>query len=145
MKASLKLYEFIQKSEGLKLTAYKCEAGVYTIGFGHTLTTRAGDHITLSEANEYLIEDIEHIERLLNVYSFDLSQNEFDALISLIYNIGSGAFKNSTLFIKLLQGQRKSEIAKEFRRWIYVNQKISNGLVIRRDREVKMFLFGQYD
>ena len=88
----------IKDFEGLRLDSYKCPAGVWTIGYGHTKGVKAGMVIDNKQADDYLIEDIAPIERFLNGMSINFRQEEFDALVSWIFNLGLGNFTSSTLF-----------------------------------------------
>ena len=134
-----KAREFIQGKEGLKLEAYKDTGGVWTIGYGHIKNVKQGDKITKEEAEKLYAQDfVEHIKPLNNV-KVSLSKNEKIALASFIYNVGSNAFKNSTLLKKLNNGDKKGA-AEEFDKWIYDNGKIQKGLVNRRKKEKNLFL-----
>ena len=139
--------------EGMELNAYKCPAGVWTIGVGHTGTVDgipigSGMMVSEAEAMNLLREDVKRFERYLNRQSFArrLTQGMFDALVSFIFNVGTGAFDSSTMRKKLCKGAAPGDIAKEFRKWVYgtVNgrkEKLA-GLVKRRECEARMFLDG---
>lgn len=139
MKTSETIKNFIKNAEGLRLTAYKCPAGVWTIGYGHTQGVSAGHKITKEQAESYFNTDIliheNNVEQLVKV---PLTQNQFDALVSFEYNIGYGQFKNSTL-LRLLNNKNYSGAAEQFSRWIYGNGKVLPGLVKRRQFEKKHF------
>ena len=77
----------IKKFEGCKLTAYKCPAGVWTIGWGHTGNVQEGDKITLAQAETLLRMDLVSREKWLSMLNLKVNENQFSALISLIYNI----------------------------------------------------------
>lgn len=133
--------ELIKEFEGLKLESYKCPAGIWTIGYGHTgKNIIKGMKITKKEAEDYLYNDLkihsEYIKRLVKV---EINQNQTDALISLEYNIGYNAFKNSTL-LKLLNQGKYLEASKEFDKWVYSNNKKLKGLILRRKKEKELFL-----
>ena len=91
MKISQRGIDLIKKFEGCRLTAYRCPAGVWTIGYGHTLGVRSGDKITQDQADYFLREDIKkyesHVNRYLEQYSWN--QNQFDALVSFAFNLGN--------------------------------------------------------
>lgn len=91
MKLSSKGLRLIQKFEGLSLKAYKCSAGVWTIGYGHTKDVQEGMIISETEARRLLINDIKRFERYVNQRLKDnkLNQNQFDALVSFAFNLGS--------------------------------------------------------
>ena len=82
--------DLIKKFEGCRLTAYKCPAGVWTIGYGHTAGVKQGQKITAAQAEIYLKADLEKYEKKVDKYgSYNWNQNEFDALVSFAYNVGS--------------------------------------------------------
>lgn len=133
--------DLIKQFEGLKLNAYKCPAGIWTIGWGHTgKDVFKGLKINEKEAQIFLLNDLKihasYIEKLTKV---PLNQNQFDALVSFEYNIGYSAFKNSTL-LKLLNQKKYNLAADEFDKWIYANKKKLNGLINRRKKEKELFL-----
>ncbi len=83
--------DLIKQFEGCRLTAYKCPAGVWTIGYGHTAGVAAGQKITQAEADRLLVSDVEKYEKKVNKYHdrYTWRQNEFDALVSFAFNVGS--------------------------------------------------------
>ena len=90
MKTSQTGIDLIKQFEGCVLTAYKCPAGVWTIGYGHTAGVKQGQRITAAQAESYLRSDLEKYEKKVDKYSrYGWNQNEFDALVSFAYNIGS--------------------------------------------------------
>ena len=91
MKISDNGIELIKKFEGCQLTAYRCPAGVLTIGYGHTKNVKEGQKITKKKAEQLLREDLERFETHVNSYrkKYKFNQNEFDALVSFAFNIGS--------------------------------------------------------
>lgn len=137
--------------EGMELKAYKCPAGVWTIGVGHTGTVH-GQHVKRGmeiskELAEWLLEkDLASVESYLSNQPFAqrLKQKEFDSLVSFIFNVGKGAFETSTMRKKLCIGAPAEEVAAEFPKWVYgtINGKkeILAGLVARRERERERFL-----
>lgn len=140
MKMSEKGKIFLIKEEGERLIAYKCSANVWTIGIGHTLGVREGQKITKKESRRLFENDLLKFENCVNrIVKTALTQQQFDALVSLAYNIGCGAFSKSTLVKKLNINSKTEEIIKEFRRWIYSNGKVNNILVVRREREIKLY------
>ena len=140
MKTSKKGIELIKKYEGLKLKAYKCPAGVWTIGYGHTKNVKQGDTITEKQAEILLIYDLNDFENCIkkNV-RIPLSQNQFDALVSFCFNVGCGNFLKSTLLKKLNEG-KIAEAAKEFLKWNKADGKELAGLTKRRQEEMELFL-----
>lgn len=132
--------ELIKKFEGCVLKSYKCPAGVWTIGYGHTSGVKEGQTITKTQAEDYLKQDIRSSEVTVNnLVNVSLNQNQFDALVSFCYNLGSGNLKKSTLLKELNKGNYK-EAAEQFDRWIYAGGKKLTGLVRRRAAEKELFL-----
>lgn len=91
MKTSENGLNLIKQFEGCRLTAYKCSAGVLTIGYGHTGDVKAGQKITQAKADELLKKDLLKFEKHVEKYDskYHWTQNEFDALVSFAYNIGN--------------------------------------------------------
>lgn len=150
MRTSLAGTALLEDLEGEKLTAYKCSADVWTIGYGTTVypdgrKVQQGDKITLSQARSYLQNDLRkfeaQVDRLVQV---PLTQNQFDALVSFTYNVGGGALEKSTLLKKLNAGDYGGA-AKQFMRWNKVRNKktgkleFNQGLHNRRKREMELF------
>lgn len=137
--------KLLEQFEGLRLEAYLDSAGIYTIGFGTIKypdgsKVKKGDKITKAQAKEYKLHDLKEFENTVNTsVNVQLSQDQYDALVSLSYNIGSGAFKNSTLLKKLNNGDYKGA-ADQFLVWNKVNSKKVQGLVNRREAERNLFL-----
>ena len=98
MKTSPKGVSLIKSFEGCRLKAYKCPAGVWTIGYGHTAGVKEGDTITQETADDYLRNDLEKYEKAVMNYDsiYHFNQNQFDALVSFTYNCGVGNLKNLT-------------------------------------------------
>ena len=139
--ASEDAIDLIIHFEGLRLEPYIDAAGYWTIGYGHLLKEEC-DPITEAEAEDLLRQDVKYTDYVINRYvSVDLRQNEFDALTSLIFNIGEGNFRASTLRRKLNRGEF-FEVPKEFRRWVYAGGRILKGLVARRELEAELFYLG---
>lgn len=138
--------ELIKEFEGCRLTAYKCPAGVWTIGYGHTGTVdgkavASGMTITAAKATELLKKDLARFEAAVNSYvTAPITQNMFDALVSFAYNCGSGALKGSTL-LKKLNAKDYDGAAAQFPLWNKAGGKVLNGLVRRRAREQQLFLY----
>lgn len=127
----------IKESEGLSLKAYKCQAGVWTIGYGHTgKDVKEGMVITEEKAVELLKSDIARFEKHVEVYNtiYNFTSNEFSALVSFAYNIGSitGLTKDGT--------RTKLQIANKMLEYCYASGKKLNGLYKRRQKERKLFL-----
>lgn len=142
MKTSASGLSLLKAHEGCRLKAYMDTGGVWTIGYGHTEGVRAGDTCTQAQAEAWLVEDVVDAEKQVgNGVRVPLTQNQFDALVSLVYNIGGGAFFSSTLLRKLNAGDYTGA-AGQFTRWIFDNGMIVNGLVLRRSDERALFLTG---
>ncbi|WP_336038668.1 lysozyme [Acinetobacter calcoaceticus] len=145
MSLSLGGIDLICNFEGLKFRAYDDGNGVWTIGYGTTRYPNGkrvseGDRCTLDQAKAYMQHDLKIFERAVNSFvKVPLKQNQFDALVSLTYNIGVDAFKNSTLLKKLNLGDYK-EAANQFDVWVNAGGKRLQGLVNRRAIEKKLFL-----
>lgn len=141
MKISEEGKNFIKLKEGLKLETYKCSSNVSTIGYGHTGSdVHANMKITKEQAEKLFAMDIQIHENNINkLVKVPLTQGQFDALVSFEFNIGYGAFKNSTL-LKLLNAGKYRESAEQFTRWVYSGGKISAGLQKRREEEKRLFL-----
>jgi len=146
MKTSKRAVQFIRDHEGLRLTAYKDAVGVWTIGYGHTsdpkYPVRPGMHITKAKAEEMLAWDIAEAETVLDkAVKVPLNGNEYGALISLMFNIGNGAFLKSTLLKRLNRGQRR--LNAEFGMWVKGTKNgkrvTLSGLVRRRAEEAALF------
>lgn len=141
MNISEKGLNLIKIFEGCRLKAYKCPAGVWTIGFGHTgKDVKEGLVITQEQAEHYLHNDvIIHSANVSRLVKRPLTQNQFDALVSFEYNVGYGNFASSTM-LKLLNQNKYPEAAEQFDRWVYANKKKLPGLVKRRQAEKELFL-----
>lgn len=131
--------DLIKQFESLQLKAYKCSANVWTIGYGHTKNVKEGDRISQDQANCFLMQDLYSVERaIVRLVKVKLNQNQFDALCSLIFNIGISAFNKSTLLAKLNKEDYVGA-AEQFRRWNKVNNVVMAGLVRRRQAEEDLF------
>ena len=139
MKTSPKGIALIKEFEGLRLKAYLCPGGVWTIGYGHTAGVKPGMVISEVQAEEYLKADLIAFERYLNGLGLALNQNQFDALVSFIYNVGTGNFSNSTLLRKVRANPQDNSIMDEFLRWVYSKGRVLPGLQRRRLAEMKLY------
>ena len=130
--------------EGLRLNAYDDGVGVWTIGYGTTIypngiKVKRGDTCTTEQAKAYMAHDLKKFESAVNTaVVVPINQNQFDALVSLAYNIGIKAFKNSTLLKKLNVGDIRGAAA-QFDVWNKAGGKVMQGLVNRRAVERKLF------
>lgn len=136
----------LKEYEGLKLNAYICPAGVITIGWGHTglvdgKKLELGMSITKTKAQELFEQDIATVEKPLanEPFANRLSQGQWDALVSFIYNIGWGNYKSSTLRKRMNEDINHADIPNQFRRWNKSNGEVLQGLVKRREWEIKQY------
>lgn len=130
----------IKQFEGTKLKAYQDSVGVWTIGCGHTKGVRKGDVITEGQCEVLLRQDLQWVEEVISqAVTVPLTQGQYDALCSFIFNVGGGAFKKSTMR-KKLNAKDYDGAALEFPRWNKAGGKALKGLTTRRLAEQKMFL-----
>lgn len=131
--------EVIKQHEGLRLKAYLDPVGVWTIGWGHTRRVKPGQHISLEQAQEFFALDLSDAAAcvIANV-RVELTQGQFDALVSFVFNLGCGALRRSTLLKHLNNGQHPLA-AKEFTRWNKGGGRVLRGLTRRREDEQMMF------
>ena len=139
MKISAEGLDLIKHFEGLELEAYKCPAGVWTIGYGHTKDVQEGDTWSESHADHMLEVEMEEYENYIHdLVTCPLSQNQFDALVSWVYNLGSSNLQASTLLKRLNAGDYP-DVPNQIKRWNKAGGKVLEGLVRRRDAEASMF------
>lgn len=130
----------IKKAEGLRLNAYRCPAGVVTIGYGHTGDVKMGQKITEHQADAIFDLDVSSFEDMVEGLTLGkATDNEFSALVSFAFNLGSKALAGSTLLKKFRAGD-KAGAAAEFMKWQYAAGKVLPGLVKRRAAERALFL-----
>jgi lysozyme len=140
MKTSANGVNLIKRLEGLRLKAYQCSAGVWTVGYGHTGGIKGGDVITQAQADAYLAADLARFEAAVNAAGIpNLNQHQFDAMVSLCYNIGVKAFSGSSLVKRARKSLDASALAGEFLKWVNVGPKYNAGLHARRMKEVQLF------
>lgn len=148
MNLSKRGVEFISKEEGVVLKRYKDVAGFPTIGIGHLITglekPPIGDAITHKRALELFQEDVQYFETMLEtVLEVELTQSQFDACLSLMYNIGYGGFKKSSV-LRHINHREMLKAGNAFLLWNKAGGKVRQGLVKRRRRERNLFLNGEY-
>lgn len=131
--------ELIKEFEKLRLEAYLCPAGVWTIGWGHTKGVKPGMKITEEQAEELLEEDMQEAIRVVERLNADLSDNQYNALVSFVFNIGGSAFATSTIRRKILANPNDKNIRKEFMRWVYADGEMLKGLERRREEEAELY------
>jgi lysozyme len=130
----------IKSREGLRLVAYQDKGGVWTIGWGDTIRVKQGDTCTKEQADQRFIERVdEHQDSLRKALKIPCTQGQFDALVSMSYNIGAPALRGSTL-MRLLNGGNTLGAASQFARWVHVKGVIDGVLVQRRVDELIRFL-----
>ena len=140
MKISDKGIEFLIKEEGEVLHAYRCAAGVWTIGVGHTGGVTPNMKITKEQSRQLLKSDLCRFEKAVSeTIKHELLQHQFDALVSFSFNVGTQAFINSTLAKKINANAPWNEIRAEFLRWNKAGGKVLVALTSRRKREAKLF------
>lgn len=141
MRISQSGIDLIKEFEGCVLYVYKDAVGLPTIGIGHLI--KSGEKfttITMQEAEDLLRSDIKIFEDALNKsIKVPVTQNQFDAMLSLAFNIGYGAFNKSTL-LKKVNANDFSGAANEFRKWNKAGGRVLPGLIRRRTAEQKLFM-----
>ena len=144
MQISNKGLELIKFYEGLELEAYKCAAGVLTIGYGWTHDVKEGDTITEERAEELLREGIVQYENAVDdLVDVPLEQHQFDALVSWVYNLGRANLASSTL-LKKVNAQEYAEVPEQIKRWNKAGGKVLEGLTKRRESEAKLWSTGEF-
>ena len=146
--------ELLKRWEGFRAHVYYDSAGLPTIGGGHLLTRdelssgkinilgvfiKYSNGLTDAQVEQLLAHDVADAENAVNACEVGLTQNQFDALVCFAFNVGRGAFNQSTLKKFLIAGDT-NKIPDQLRRWIYAGGKISKGLIGRREQEIKLFL-----
>ena len=146
MKLNENGYNLICEFEGLKLKPYLCSAKIPTIGYGNTYYPN-GKRVTLLDdaiTKEYAFEIFKTIadkfaKRVDDMVTSELTQSQFNALVSFAYNVGTGAFATSTLLKKVNVNPNDATIKNEFLKWVRANKKVIQGLVNRRNKEVLIY------
>jgi lysozyme len=146
IKASSQCTDLIKRFEGLSLKPYLCPANVPTIGYGSTLyangaRVRMTDRpLSQQEANILLIHEVDKFAKIVDSMTRDdVSQNQFDALVSFCFNVGGGALKSSTLLRKVNANLNDATIRAEFLRWNRADGMILRGLTTRREAEANLY------
>lgn len=144
MRMSAEGLALVKEFEGLRLKSYRCPAGIWTIGYGHTSsagapTVDSGLEITKEEAEAILRRDmVQYEDGVKKLVKVELSQGQFDALVDFAYNAGVGALAKSTL-LKKVNAEKFDEVPAEFMKWTRGGGKELPGLVRRRRAEVKLW------
>lgn len=140
MQVSFLLIRKLKEFEGLRLEAYQDVAGVWTIGYGHTGgDVRKGDRISEYWATDLLMRDVERVSEAVTALGVARTMGQLDALVSFAFNLGLGRLCRSTLLKVIREGGSKSQIKREFKRWVYAGGQRQKGLERRRDWEAKRF------
>lgn len=139
MRVSDICFEKIQEFEGLRLTAYKCPAGVWTIGYGHTKGVKMGQTITKAQAETLLRGDLLPCEEYVRGLNLELTQGQFDALVDFCFNLGTAALQRSTLLQKIHTKADELTIRNEFTKWVNAGGVRLQGLVKRRAWEADRY------
>lgn len=140
MKISQKGLRLIEQFEGRRNDAYLDGGGVWTIGVGHTKGVKRGQVATEAQIDSFLLDDtadaVAGVNRAIKTV---MTQNQFDAMVSLAFNIGVGAFTSSTL-ARMMNANDVAGAALQFVRWNKDNGKVVNGLTRRRQAEADLFV-----
>jgi len=146
MNLSEKGVELIKGFEGFVAKPYLCPAKVWTIGYGTTRYPNGEKvkptdiSIDKEKATEYLKHDVKTFENGVDSYlRDDITQNQFDSVVSFAYNLGLNALKNSTLLKVINHNPNDLRIKKEFLKWVNAGGKVSGGLITRRQKEVNLY------
>ncbi len=135
------LLKILEEGKGFSSKSYVCPAGKKTIGYGHVILPgeKIIEPITEEEAEDILEKDVSIAEEVVNKYvKIKLSQNQFDALVCFVFNIGKVNFKTSTL-LKFINTELWDKIPSQFMRWVYVDKTKLKGLENRRKIEVRLW------
>lgn len=144
-KASIRLIEKIKEFEGYRSEAYKCPAGKYTIGYGHTRgVSKDTPPCTTQQADVWLRQDLAEAEGAVASLSVTERQHRFDALVSLCYNIGPQALRSSTLLRLIRSCADSAQIRSEWLRWCHSGTRKLAGLLERRKWEAELFINAKY-
>ena len=150
MQISNKFYNLLQLLEGLETKAYKDSAGIWTIGIGtirypNGVKVKQGDVITKEQAYDYMEYEVKDTVNALNTLlnGISVNQNQFDAIVSLTYNIGIGGFKRSSVYSAMKINPNDPKIEEYWLRWNKVTKDgvkvVSKGLMNRRKKEYQLY------
>jgi len=129
----------LKKFEGCRTEAYLCSANIPTIAWGRTKNVQMSDTCTQEQANDWLDEELEEYEAYIIKYVHtELTQNQFDALVCWVYNLGPSNLKSSTM-LKVLNEGKMDEVPAQIKRWNKAGGQVLQGLVRRREAEALMF------
>lgn len=154
MEASENAYRIIRTWEGLRLNAYLCPSRIWTIGYGSVRyyvmedgrvelvrPVKEGDVITQQQANEFLKIEIAKFVDDVNSFKFELNQNQFDALLSLVYNIGKAGFMSTQLCTMIMTDPNGNDIRERWKKTFVKNRQgeVLAGLKKRREQEAELY------
>ena len=140
MQINQKGVDLIKSFEGLRLKSYRDSGGVWTIGYGHTQNVKENQEISEQQAEEYLKADLHWAEEAVEeCVMVDVTPNQFAALVSFAYNVGSVSLRDSTLLM-CINRKNFAGAADQFQRWIYAGGDVLEGLIRRREAEKALFL-----
>ena len=140
MRSGVECIDAVKRFEGCRLFAYRDSAGILTIGYGHTRNVTAGKAITQKQADELFNDDMAAVEKQVESLGLTLTQGQFNALCSFVFNLGIGNLKASTLLKLIKAGAAAVDIQNEFGKWVYSGGKKLSGLVKRREWEARQWV-----
>ena len=149
LSVSKKGLQHIANQEGCRLTPYQCSADVWSAGLGHTKNITESSTLSIKQAAEYFVIDVEEAEQIVNRRTTKpATQGEYDMMVSFVFNLGAGNFSRSTLLKKFNQGDREGA-CNEYSKWVFVNGKDCRikdnncaGIPKRREKERNVCLYG---
>tara|TARA_R110000823_G_scaffold238121_1_gene363486 strand:+ start:4358 stop:4795 length:438 start_codon:yes stop_codon:yes gene_type:complete len=131
--------DLIKHFEGCKLEAYEDAVGVPTIAYGRIKDVKMGDSCTQAQAEAWLDEELHEYEGYINdAVTVSLNQNQFDSLVSWVYNLGPSNLKSSTM-LKVLNKEQYADVPEQIQRWNKAGGKVLKGLTKRRNAEALLF------
>lgn len=131
--------DLVRNFEGLRLKAYTCPSGILTVGYGSTGPhVKPGMVITAEQATDLLLQDLERFERHVAEHCGQATENQYSAMVSFSFNVGSGAFEESTL-LRLHRAGKYGAAAEQFARWTKGGGRVLPGLVKRRAAESALY------
>ena len=138
------LLQKLMEMEGCRLSAYRDEGGVPTIGYGHTRGVRMGDRINPQQARHWLLQDATEVMRQVRRLHVARTEAQLEALTSFAFNVGIGRLQQSSLLRAIRQGASKAAIQRQFKRWVYAGGRKQKGLEVRRQWEAERFFAPSY-
>ena len=140
MEFSNEFYARVVVFEGFRAKAYRCPAGVWTIGYGTTKGVKEGMRINQNQAFKLLQDDARILESQITSLAIPFTQNQFDAVGLFCYNVGFSAFKSSTLYKVIKTDRYDKKIETLWMQWCYSKGKVLRGLKTRRESECTLYL-----